>query len=164
MDVIALAHACSRLQHADQLLAPVHERLVADHRRYNAGDGRQATTALSGLQELVTQARDDAMVAYGLAAVTSAPKTTAQARALNAYHTIADLTEGLDNTFDVLKRLDTHASLARTCQALSQAVTFLAQAASDEQLTAGVDGRTPVRLATQLAIHAEAAYAVAAGT
>ncbi|WP_424893466.1 hypothetical protein [Streptomyces sp. XH2] len=152
MDVTALAHAGSRLQHADQLLAPVCERQAAGR-----GDG-EAVTPLSGLQELIMQARDDALVAYGLAAVTSAPKARAQARALDAYQAIADLADGLDNAFDELKPTGTDASvLARTCQALSQAATFLAQAAGDEHLVAGADGRTPVRLATQLAVHSEAA-------
>ncbi|WP_116209401.1 hypothetical protein [Streptomyces olivoreticuli] len=56
--------AGSHLQRADQLLSPAHDRLVADHRRYSADNGMWAMTALNGFQELVVQARDDALVTY----------------------------------------------------------------------------------------------------
>ncbi|RLU82567.1 hypothetical protein CTZ27_30060 [Streptomyces griseocarneus] len=162
MDVIALARAGSRLQHADQMLTQVRDRLTAGARRSGGErtqgmDDNKAVAVLSDVHKPVAQARDDVLVAYGIATVTLALKSKAQDRALDAYGTLAGLADGLDDTLAALQLAGADATLLScACQTLGQAVVHLARGIGDDDLAAGGDGRTPVRLAMQFTVHAEA--------
>ncbi|MEU5425914.1 hypothetical protein AB0H73_09935 [Streptomyces olivoreticuli] len=156
MDVIALARAGSRLEHANQLLTHVRDRPAGPDRR--SASGSEAATVLGSVHQSIVQARDEALVAYALATVTTGPKAEARERALAAYSVLADLADGFDGTIEAFQDAGADASvLSRACQALGQAVVQLAHGISDEDLAAGGDGRTPVRLAVQFTVHAEAA-------
>ncbi|WP_372412569.1 hypothetical protein [Streptomyces luteireticuli] len=161
MDVIALARAGSRLQHADQLLTESSSRLTTPGR--GGVSASEAAAAFDEVQQPVARARDDALVAYGLATVTMAPTAEVRRRALGAYRVLADLADGLDGSLEALRCAGADTSLlSRVCRALGQAVVELARGIGHDDLAAGGDGRTPVRLGLHFTVHAEAVTAPAA--
>ncbi|MFF4531586.1 hypothetical protein ACFY1P_20235 [Streptomyces sp. NPDC001407] len=160
MDVIALARAGSRLQHTDQMLSHACDHLASRGR--HGVSGSRADTALGKVHQRVAQARDDVLVAYGLATITAASQSEARDRALTAYSELADLSDGFDSSLEALRSAGVDVSLlARVCQTLGQAVVQLAHGIGDGDLAAGGDGRTPVRLAMMFTVHAEAVAAPA---
>ncbi|MFF4410366.1 hypothetical protein [Streptomyces sp. NPDC001404] len=160
MDVIALARAGSRLEHANQLLTRVRDHPAVPGS--TGVGGSEAAAVLGDVHQPVVQVRDAVLVAYALATVTMAPKAEAKERALTAYSALADLADDFDNAIEALQGAGADASvLSRVCQALGQAVVQLAHGIGDEDLAASGDGQTPVRLGMRFTIHAETAAAPA---
>ncbi|GAA3085963.1 hypothetical protein GCM10020000_85630 [Streptomyces olivoverticillatus] len=69
MDVIALARAGSRLEHANQLLTRVRDRPAEPGRPDVSGS--EAEDVLGDVHQPVVQARDHVLVAHALATVTT---------------------------------------------------------------------------------------------
>ncbi|MEV5242586.1 hypothetical protein AB0K89_26290 [Streptomyces cinnamoneus] len=156
MDIHALAHAGSRLHRAARSLTSALESRAGCNSLLCDGD-EVAVTGLDQAHLLVEQARDHVLVTYALGQLRIGPPEDRPARLRDAYDALADATDRLLEV-DEIQRCDIEAAgvrLAEACRDISAAVMLLAPTLGPE-IAAGV-GQTPVRLATELQLVAEAA-------
>ncbi|MEU1312458.1 hypothetical protein ABZ419_26705 [Streptomyces cinnamoneus] len=161
MDLHALAQAGSLLHRADGAPEGAHARWAAEN---HAEEPTTVTATLCETQHLVGQARDHTLVAYALGQLRIGPPRARPGRVRDAFQALARAAREIEYIVDAL--LDSAGDvrgLGQASQDMSGAVMLLAPFLSPK-MTAGVDGDTPVRLATRLRVVAEAANIVLPAT